>query len=531
MTSPLCDDCRSREDVCTRDNGAKRCNACELKHVEANTLQASDNISAASDGQHSRSRSQTNAGSDSEVASGHDDGSNQLSQWQDSQDLFPSQTSSHVLSLDSTLSQNVPPTPSHQSPAASSSMNSTPDICIAGCTCTDARRGIVKCLWCRRPYHKKCISADVYICDKCRVVPEQVTSISQSVMLLSTSLQTLIDTNARLEETIATQNSTIMGLQNRISELASKQQCIHAPDNRKDLVIGSSVIRDIDADKIENTDISCIRGGKIRDIHEQLKANTKDYKSISIVVGGNDCDSKSGTTPTEELMSQYSAMVADARLQCPDVRLVTVLPRDVGTDTTDRIDALNAGIVELSNNEGLILINNDETFKLKDGSVNDGYYTGDGVHLNKAGSNRLAKNLGTKPKPEHAKDITRSYKGALARGKTNPRSSRGAPGTTPSSAGPRKKPPTTNSTPPANARPHNVNPQRTGQNGDHNQWQTVSNRRRSPQHTGHSEQYRDGGKCEFCSEKNHRKDSCRHGHPILCNVCRRYGHKAKHHSE
>ena len=180
-----------------------------------------------------------------------------------------------------------------------------------------------------------------------------------------------------------------------------------------------------------------------------------------------------------------------------------MLPRDIGTDTTDRIDALNAGIVELSNNEGLILVNNDETFKLKDGSVNDGYYTGNGIHLNKAGSNRLAKNFGTKPKPEHAKDITRSYKGA----------------------GPRKKPPTTNSTPPANA------PQHTGQNCDHNQWQTVSNRRRSPKHTGHTEQYTGGGKCEFCSEQNQCKDSCRHGHPILCYVCHRYGDKAKHHSE
>ena len=292
-----------------------------------------------------------------------------------------------------------------------------------------------------------------------------------------------------------------MGPQSRIADLAFKQQCIHAPGKRKDLVMGSSVIRDIDAYKIENTDITCIKSGKIRDIHEQLKATTKDYEKISIIVGGNDCDSKSGTTPTEELMSQYSAMVADARLQCPDVRLVTMLPRDVGTNTTDRIDTINAGIVELSNNEGIILVNNNETFKLKGCSVNDGYYSGDGIHLNKAGLNRLARNLGTKPKPEHAKDFTCSDKGALAHGKTNPRSGRGAPGTTPSNAGPRKKPPTTNSTPPAYAHPHNLIPQHTGQNGDHNQWQTVSNKRRSPKHTGHTERYTDGGKCEFRCKK------------------------------
>ena len=111
MGDKICDDCRSLEDVCTQDNGVKRCKACELNDVEASTLQDSDNSSAAYDGQHSRSCLHTNAGSDSEVAPGHDDGSNQLSQWQDGQDLFHSQTSSHVLSLDSTLSQNVPPTP------------------------------------------------------------------------------------------------------------------------------------------------------------------------------------------------------------------------------------------------------------------------------------------------------------------------------------------------------------------------------------------------------------------------------------
>ena len=57
--------------------------------------------------------------------------------------------------------------------------------------------------------------------------------------------------------------------------------------------------------------------------------------------------------------------------------------------------------------EGLTLINNEETFKLKDGSINDGYYLHDGTHLTMAGTNRLAKNLKVNLMPGQSKDITK----------------------------------------------------------------------------------------------------------------------------
>ena len=44
--------------------------------------------------------------------------------------------------------------------------------------------------------------------------------------------------------------------------------------------------------------------------------------------------------------------------------------------------------------EGCTLVNNDDTFKLRDGQPNDAYLLSDGVHLSYAGTNRLVKNLG-----------------------------------------------------------------------------------------------------------------------------------------
>ena len=95
-------------------------------------------------------------------------------------------------------------------------------------------------------------------------------------------------------------------------------------------------------------------------------------------------------------------MDAEARTLISDIRISTVLPR------SERIDALNAGLVEMCTAEGLTLINNEETFKLEDGSINDGYYLDDGTHLTMAGTNLLDKNLKVNLMPGQSKDITKN---------------------------------------------------------------------------------------------------------------------------
>ena len=239
-------------------------------------------------------------------------------------------------------------------------------------------------------------------------------------------------------------------------------------------------------------------------------------------------------------------MVKDAKKHCSYVRIATIPPRNVGEVTSCRIDALNAALVEMCSEDGITLINNDETFKLRDGSINDGYYVQDGVHLNKAGSNRLAKNLKVNPKPEHAKDITQShsYKDALVnkQGKTQGRhhnlnakgSNQYGPNQELTISHDHENPQTSGSGYVRyHSSVHNVNGPNLDSSTTEAPWTQVSRRRtaanmnnRPQNHGDNIECHHPTNACEFCHEENHRKDSCRHGRPIKCSICQRFGHKA-----
>ena len=445
-------------------------------------------------------------------------------------------------------------TPSHNNMA---DISNAPLICIAGCTYgNDARLSIVKCLWCRAPHHRKCVGGDVYVCDICSEMPKRISTMNQTIGHLSDMVHTLVENNIALQRTIDHQKGTIDSLEKHVKELVSVQMLQGSnsgvPTNKRNLIIGSSLLRDFDSSKLIQSEVTCIRGGKIQDVHNKLKSNTTtQYNSISIVVGGNDCNSTADAASVEDLAESYRSMVKDVKEHCSDVRIATIPPRNVGEVTSSRIDALNAALVEMCSEDGITLINNDETFKLRDGSINDGYYVQDGVHLNKAGSNRLAKNLKVNPKPEHAKDITQShsYKDALVnkQGKTRGRHHNlNAKGL--NQYGPKQgltishdheNPQTSGS---GHARyhssVHNVNGPNLDSSTTEAPWTQVSRRRtaanmnnRPQNHSDNIEYHHPTNACEFCHEENHRKDSCRHGRPIKCSICQRFGHKAKHHSQ
>ena len=236
-------------------------------------------------------------------------------------------------------------------------------------------------------------------------------NMSRTIETMSESLTKLVTANSDLKRTVESQKQVIYNLETKVNKLSNTYSTgshSHVTDNRNDLIIGSSVIRDIDQSKLQKTTVKCIRGGRIHDIGNVLKKSSENYQSVSIIVRENDCGNRSAAAaPVDEILTSYKETVAEARNLTSDIRIAIVLPRDVGQETSERIDALNAGLIEMCTAEGLTLINNEETFKLKDGSINDGYYLDDGTHLIMAGTNRLAKNLKVNLMPGQSKDVTK----------------------------------------------------------------------------------------------------------------------------
>ena len=110
-------------------------------------------------------------------------------------------------------------------------------------------------------------------------------------------------------------------------------------------------------------------------------------------------------------------MAAEANRLADDVRVAKVIPRiprsDDNPDFSERIDAFNAGLVSMcQDNDDYMLINNDDYFKLRDCDINDGYILQDGTHLTKKGTNKLAKYLQLRTIPTVNSDVTKSDKEA-----------------------------------------------------------------------------------------------------------------------
>ena len=59
----------------------------------------------------------------------------------------------------------------------------------------------------------------------------------------------------------------------------------------------------------------------------------------------------------------------------------------------ETIDAVNTGLTELCQRKEVEFTDVSPIFKLNDGTINDGYFNDDGIHLNKHGLNKLAKRL------------------------------------------------------------------------------------------------------------------------------------------
>ena len=77
----------------------------------------------------------------------------------------------------------------------------------------------------------------------------------------------------------------------------------------------------------------------------------------------------------------YSAVIDTAIVKARTVIVSSIYPRLTTNETTNTIDAVNAGLVSLCDEKSVAFINNTPSFTLSDGSVNDGYLQRDGVHL------------------------------------------------------------------------------------------------------------------------------------------------------
>ena len=293
------------------------------------------------------------------------------------------------------------------------------DHCIENCLYHGHHdnKDMVRCCQCASWVHNDCISQreefvpGVWSCFRCRLVPTQVQDLVSSVAALTQLVTDLSETTIKLQKQHETTASLLkekedayqklladnQQLRLRVAEVssaASEETWRQFPRPHGTVLLGSSVIRDIDQTKLVATKCICIRGGHIKDIQGSVDRLPNDRKLCRIVlaVGGNDCDSGEDK-PVTDIVAEYKDLIESAKTIAKSVTVSSVCPRRKSTEVTERIDALNAGLQGLCSDLQVDFIDNNPAFHLQDGSFNEGYLLPDNVHLTRAATNKLVSNL------------------------------------------------------------------------------------------------------------------------------------------
>ena len=242
-------------------------------------------------------------------------------------------------------------------------------------------------------------------------MPSQVRDLTSSVDVLTGLVKSLVSSlddlklqQQQLERSLSEKEETCQKLsvenaqlRQRVADVAassSDERWRQFPRAHGTAILGSSIVRDIDQNKLVATKCICMPGGHIKDIHTKLDQFPPDNKlhRVVLVVGGNDCDGRPDT-PITDILAEYKDLVEGAKSIAATVTVSSVCPRKKSPETSDRIDAINAGLQGLCDDLHVDFVNHTPSFKLQDGTFNDGFLLPDGVHLTKAATNKLVANL------------------------------------------------------------------------------------------------------------------------------------------
>ena len=323
----------------------------------------------------------------------------------------------------------------------------------------------------------------------------------------SDSINQLVDTVTTLPDLVRTLVTKNDQLQSTVGLLTQSWKSFHhnVPQKSSDrhLLIGSSMIRDIDQGKLKDTDSICRDGGTIRTVKDRIATIDKQYEHITIVVGGNDRDSKPPITPEKSVQS-YSDLIDTAKAKAGTVSVSSICPRPNSKSAQESIESMNARLqVMCDEKENVSFIISTPSFKLADGSLNDGYYITDGVHLTRPATNKLACCLQLRIK-DQAEGACRD---AVSQRLSGKRLSRDID---------------TEWQQTTLYHTDDRSPRQQYSVPRHNE----DDRSTHTPYRGHGTS-RDTYRCYYCAEEGHDRSTCRHGKPVECHTCRRTGHKAK----
>ena len=173
--------------------------------------------------------------------------------------------------------------------------------------------------------------SDVWPCDNCRHVAKDVRSLNDKFdkrLDIVESLSKSIEENNKDEAFLQMQYTQLKDehcilkqqnekLNTEVGEVKRRLNTNYAvPDKSgKNLLLESSLVRNFDKNKLKDTDVICLRGAKVCDLHNELrgiKDSDKEYQRVILLLGGNDASQNSQDINLDNVTSHFKSMVETA---------------------------------------------------------------------------------------------------------------------------------------------------------------------------------------------------------------------------
>ena len=220
--------------------------------------------------------------------------------------------------------------------------------CISECKHGRSDKGeMIRCCLCAVWYHEDCLGLQehdrgVWPCPSCRKLNSRVEDLSQNmgtlIKMITDIKAILTTTNAKDEEEKArllSENATLvkenMDMRKTNSELNIKVNSLTWKNfrncgQRSHVLIGSSIVRDVDEDKLIDTEVICKRGGSVSDVKAAVEELNPGYDSMTLIVRGNDCEAKPAKS-IETILKSYDDLIVAAKEKSQIVRVSSICPR------------------------------------------------------------------------------------------------------------------------------------------------------------------------------------------------------------
>jgi hypothetical protein len=252
---------------------------------------------------------------------------------------------------------------------------------------------MTRCCLCMGWFHapdEEIFGGTVWTCQTCRTIPSTILDIQKQ---LSAAMQTNMDLVSNLTGRIA--EIDMLHKENNELRQTLNTRDTSSKGNNKHLLIGDETISGFSSLEKSQLEIIHKTMATTKDIQQAItnKSKTSKYEKVTVVVGSKDCEED---LPIQDLTRNITQLVHQAKAitSTGDVRVSSILPRTDDTSVQERVEQFNCAVEDICKTNHIQYIDNDLTFRLGNGDINDGFLECDGNNLNKAGQSKLVKNLG-----------------------------------------------------------------------------------------------------------------------------------------